>query len=181
MSLESWATLDEEIPFENRWVRVRLQRVRLPNGREYEYSRVDRPKQGVGVLLFDEESRLLLEREYRHAVQEVIWQVPGGLMDESEPPLVSVQRELLEETGYEAEEWSDLGYFYDNPGLGNACSRLFLARQPRRVAEPEPDHAEWVELHWVTLDWLREAVRQGDIVDRVVLGGIAMLWARDLI
>ncbi len=178
MPLEPWRTLDETVPFENRWVRVRLQNVRLPDAREYQYTVVDRPAQGVGILLFDEAGRLLLEREYRHAVGQIVWQLPGGLMDETEPPLVSAQRELREETGYEAAEWSDLGEFYDNPGLGNAASRLFLARQPRLAHETDPDQAEWVELHWVTLEWLREAVRAGEIVDRVVLGGIALLWAR---
>jgi ADP-ribose pyrophosphatase len=176
--LEPWRTLDETIPFENRWVRVRLQQVRLPDGREYEYSRVDRPQQGVGIFLLDDGNRLLLEREYRHAVGQVVWQLPGGLIDEDEPPLRSAQRELREETGYEAETWVELSHFYDNPGLGNASSLLFLARGPRRVAPPAPDHAEWVELQWVTLSWLRESIRKGDIVDRVVLAAIAMLWAR---
>src|SRR5688572_12208026 len=102
MSLEPWEVLDEEAAFENRWVRVRLQSVRLPGDRVYEYTLVDRPAQGVGVFLVDEQERLLLEREYRHGVAEVVWQVPGGLVDESEPALASIQRELREETGYEA-------------------------------------------------------------------------------
>jgi ADP-ribose pyrophosphatase len=181
MSFEPWIVLSEEVPFENRWVEVRLQRVRLPNGQEYEYSVVNRPAQGVGVFLFDEENRLLLEQEYRHAVGQVVWQVPGGLMDESERPLISAQRELREETGYEASDWLDLGEFYDNPGLGNASSRLFLARHPQKVAAPSWDEAEALEIHWVTLEWLREAVSKGEIVDRVILSGLGMLWARGVI
>lgn len=178
---EPWELLSEEIPFENRWVRVRLQRVRLPNGREYDYSVVDRPAQGVGVLLMDEAGNFLMEREYRHAIGQTVWQLPGGLMDESEPPVVSAQRELREETGYEADEWLDLGLFYDNPGLGNASSRLFLARQPHHRANPDWDEAEAVEMHWVSQAWLRQAVAEGQIVDRVVLAGLAFLWSRNLL
>ncbi|MBA3531725.1 MAG: NUDIX hydrolase [Ardenticatenales bacterium] len=178
MPFEPWTVLSEEQHYENRWVRVRAQRVRLPNGVEYDYTLVDRPAQGVAVMLFDNEERLLLEQEYRHAVQQVVWQVPGGLINESEPPLVSAKRELLEESGYEADEWLEIGSFYDNPGLGNASSLLFLARLPRRVSESAWDEAEAVELHWVTLSWLREAVQRGEIVDRVVLSGLGMLWAR---
>ncbi|MGB0388782.1 MAG: NUDIX hydrolase [Ardenticatenaceae bacterium] len=181
MTFEPWSVLSEEIPFENRWIQVRIEQLRLPDGREYSYSIVDRPKQGVAVFLFDEEGRLLLEREYRHPVAQVVWQVPGGLIDESEMPLVSAQRELREETGYEAQKWLDLGEFYDNPGLGNASSRLFLAHHPRKVAEPSWDEAEEIETHWVTQTWLREAITRGEIVDRVVLAGIGMLWARGLL
>ena len=181
MLFKPWTVLSEEIPFENRWVQVRLQRVRLPDGREYEYSMVDRPKQGVAVFLFDDAGRLLMEREYRHAVGQVVWQVPGGLMDESEAPVVSAQRELREETGYDADEWLDLGEFYDNPALGNASSRLFLARHPRKVADASWDEAEEIETEWVTQTWLREAVMRGEIVDRVVLAGIGMLWSRGLL
>lgn len=181
MEVTPWETLDEEVPFENRWVRVRLQRVRLPDGREYEYSIVDRPAQGVGILLVDDEGKLLLEREYRHAIGQVVWQLPGGLIDEREPPLASAQRELREESGYEAAEWLELGEFYDNPALGNASSLLYLARRPHRAGEPAWDEAEALELQWVSQGWLREAVRDGKIVDRVVLAALAMLWARGLL
>lgn len=175
--LGAWEILHEEIPYENRWVRVRLQQLRLPSGHDYDYTLVDRPAQGVAVLLFDGAGRLLLEREYRHGVGQVIWQLPGGLVDPEESPLASIQRELLEESGYEGQRWQSLGSFYDNPALGNAATLLFMAQQARRVAEPQWDEAEALELHWVTMAWLREAVRRGEIVDRVILSGLALLWA----
>jgi ADP-ribose pyrophosphatase len=177
--LEPWETLDEKIAFENRWVQVRLQTVRLPTGQEYEYTIVDRPEQGVAVFLFDADRRLLVEREYRHAINQIVWQIPGGLIDGDEPPLQSVMRELREETGYEGTEWVELGEFYDNPGLGNARSILFAARlAPQNVVEPQWDEGEQIEMEWVTLDWLREAIQRGEIVERVILSGLGMLWAR---
>jgi ADP-ribose pyrophosphatase len=181
MIAESWLVLNEETLFENPWVQVRQQRVRLPEGTEYDYTIVDRPKQGVGVLLFDGEGRLLLEREYRHAIGQVVWQIPGGLLDDTHSPLENMQRELREETGYEAAEWEELDEFYDNPALGNASSRLFLAHRPQQTANLHWDEAESVECHWVTLEWLREAIQRGEIIDRVVLAGVAMLWARGII
>ncbi len=179
--LQDWEHLSEEIAFENRWVQVRLQKVQLPNGKAYEYTIVDRPKQGVAVLLFDNDNRLLLEREYRHALNQVVWQLPGGLMDEDEPALESAKRELREETGYEADEWSELNEFYDNPGLGNASSKVFYARQPRLTHDTDWDDAEVVEMEWVTVEWLKSAIVQGQMVDRVVLSGVAMLWARGVL
>jgi len=181
MSFEPWTVLGETIPFKNRWVQVRLQQVRLPNGQQYEYSIVDRHSQGAAVFLVDEQGRFLLEQEYRHPVKQVVWQLPGGLIDESEPALVAAQRELREETGYEADEWLSLGEFYDNPGLGNASTHLFLARSPRLVGSPSWDEAEEIESNWVTQTWLREAIAQNKIVDRVVLAGVGILCSRGLL
>jgi ADP-ribose pyrophosphatase len=174
---EPWTLLDEEVAFENRWVRVRLQRLRLPGGNEYDYTVVDRPAQGVAVVLLDSAGSILMEREYRHGIGQFVWQIPGGLVDEAESALASVQRELREETGYEAREWIELGEFYDNPAIGNASTRLFLAREPLRMQEPSWDVAEVVELRWVSLQWLRAAVTRGEIVDRVVLSALGILWA----
>ena len=176
MTLAKWRTLHDRIAYENQWVQVRVQAVELTDGERYSYTVVDRPAQGVATFLFDEDGRLLIEQEYRHAIGEVVWQLPGGLIDEGETPLESAQRELREETGYEAADWQPLGGFYDNPALGNAHSTLFVARHPRRAARAR-DAAEWVTTQWVTMDWLREAIRAGQIVDRVILSGVAMLWA----
>jgi 8-oxo-dGTP pyrophosphatase MutT (NUDIX family) len=177
--LGPWETIGEKVAFENRWVKVRLQQVRLPNGKEYEYTIVDRPEQGVAVFLFDAQRRLLMEREYRHALGQVVWQIPGGLIDEDEPPLESAIRELREETGYAGREWVELGEFYDNPGLGNARSILFMAQvTPTDATTTEWDDAEAIEMEWVTMEWLREAIQRGEIIERVVLSGLGMLWAR---
>ena len=177
--LGHWETIDEKVAFENRWVQVRLQTVLLPSGQEYEYTVVDRLEQGVAVFLFNADRRLLMEREYRHAINQVVWQIPGGLIDGDETPLQSAIRELREETGYVATEWVKLGEFYDNPGLGNARSILFMAQvSPSDTLMTEWDDAEAIEMEWVTLEWLREAIQRGEIVERVVLSGLGMLWAR---
>lgn len=171
-----WQVVREEHLYSNPWVELRLQTLRLPDGRHYEYTRVDRPRQGVGIFLIDAQGQLLLQREFRPPLDAVVWQVPGGLMDLDEPPLRSAQRELREESGYRAGRWQRLGTVYDNPGLGNACSTLFAAFDPHHAGEATPDDHEVVESHWVTPTWLRQAVRQGEIVDRVVLSGLAFLW-----
>lgn len=175
--LPTWQTLATTTAFANRWLTVLLDRVRLPDGREYEYTRIHRDAQGVGVVALDAEGRLLLEQEYRHAVGAVIWQLPGGLYDPDEPPLAAAQRELREETGYEAASWSPLGDFHDNPALTNAINRLYLARDLRLVAPPAPDHAEFVTTAWHDRAWLRAAIQRGEITDRTVLCALALLWA----
>ncbi|HYN87472.1 MAG TPA: NUDIX hydrolase [Ardenticatenaceae bacterium] len=180
--ISRWETLATIVAFQNKWLTVLLDRVRLPgSGQDYEYTRIRRETQGVGVIVLDDQGRVLLEREYRHAVGEVIWQLPGGLYGPDEEPLLAAQRELREETGVEADEWIELGSFYDNPALSNASNTLYLARQVRSVGTPSPDHAEFVTIEWRDLAWLREAVRRGEIMDRVILCAVALLWTWDVV
>lgn len=174
-----WKTLATTVAFKNKWLTVLLDRVQLPeSGHEYEYTRIRRDRQGVGIVALDESGRLLLEREYRHAVEAVIWQLPGGLYGPEEDPLIAAQRELLEETGLEADEWIELGRFHDNPALTNAINTLYLARAVRQAREAAPDHAEFVTVEWRDLAWVQAALRRGEITDRTVLCALALLWAR---
>ena len=97
--------------------------VALPDGRRYEYTRLQPAGVGVGVIGFNAAGEVLLEREYRHGVGEVIWQIPGGLADEGEDLQAAGLRELLEETGcrphvVSPETVQYLGAVWDNPALG---------------------------------------------------------------
>ncbi|HBY99458.1 MAG TPA: hypothetical protein DEP84_36890 [Chloroflexi bacterium] len=175
--LSKWQTLSTVVAFRNKWLTVLLDQVRLPGGKVYEYTRIHRDSQGVGVAVLDERGRILLEREYRHAVGEVIWQLPGGLYGPDEEPLAAAQRELREETGLDAEEWSELGRFHDNPALTNAVNTLYLARKVRQAQVAAPDHAEFVTAEWCDLAWVQSAARRGEITDRTVLCALAFLWA----
>ena len=172
-----WDVLREDVVYEDRWVKVVLAHVRLPNGRRYVYTTLWRVP-GAAVVALNERGEILLVQEYRHPLGDVIYQLPGGLVDEGETPLETARRELREETGYEAEHWEPLGVVQDNPGLIDGATTLFLARDVRRAGEPQ---REWTEFHavgWYTLDWLRDQVRGGHIHDRVVLAALAFLWAR---
>ncbi len=89
-------------------------------------------------------------------------------------------RELLEETGYappvvNADTVTYLGAVWDNPGFGVAISHLYRVRELEPAAITNHDHGEFVACHWVTPAWLKEAVRSGEIKDRVVVAAVAYL------
>ena len=67
--------------------------------------------------------RVLLERQYRHAANSYLWEIPAGRIDPGEKPLPAAKRELLEETGYTAEHWRRIFYFYASPVLSNLAIR----------------------------------------------------------
>ncbi|MCC6458672.1 MAG: NUDIX hydrolase [Caldilineaceae bacterium] len=177
---QPWQTVDTRTAFSNRWTRVLLDDVVLPDGRRYEYTRLEPGGIGVAVIGFNAQGEVLLEREYRHGVGQVIWQLPGGWAARDEELQTAGLRELLEETGYapqviDAEHVRYLGVVWDNPGFGPAQSHVYAAWGLTEVQATRRDPAEFVTLHWQPVRWLREAVRSGEIQDRVVVAAVALL------
>ena len=176
----AWKTLATQPAFQNRWIGVVVDEVELPDGRRYEYTRVEPAGVGVAVVGFNAAGEILLEREYRHGVSAVVWQLPGGLAAPGEPLQAAGLRELREETGY-APTGVDpasivyLGAVWDNPGLGTATSHLYRVRGLQPAAPNHQDPGEFVSCVWVSPEWLKEAVRSGLIQDRVVVCAVAYL------
>ena len=108
-------TVDSREVFKGRIIRVRLDTVRLPNGKESTREVVEHPG-GVGILAIDGEGRVLLVRQYRYALGQVLTEIPAGKREPGEPPFVTAQRELQEEVGAVAGKWTDLGTLIASPG-----------------------------------------------------------------
>ncbi|MEZ4735905.1 MAG: NUDIX hydrolase [Caldilineaceae bacterium] len=179
-----WQTLSTEIAFRNRWVAVALDQVQLPTGQSYLYTRLEPVGIGVGVIGFNDAGEVLLEREYRHGVNQVIWQLPGGLAAPNEDLMAGALRELLEETGYAPAAVTNvryLGFVWDNPAVGPMSSHSYAAWNLVLTDQPRRDPAEFVTLHWVSVTWLKEAVRSGAIQDRVVVAAVSYLLLNQLI
>ena len=132
---------------------------------------------GSVVVLAVEEGRsgrrVLLERQYRHAAQQHLWELPAGRIDRGENALAAAKRELREETGYRASRWKHALRFYASPGFVAEAMSIYLARGLREgTAEPEAD-----EVIYHRLVPLAEAVRMvmsGRIHDAKTICGV--LW-----
>lgn len=183
---EPWTSNATTAAFQNRWITVTLDQVALPTGRQYEYTLVNVNGIGVAVVGFNQAGEILLEREYRHGVEKVIWQLPGGLANVAEDLVGAGLRELLEETGHAPAQLSSetvryLGMVWDNPGLGAMQSHVVVAWNLVETAHPRRDPAEFVTLHWRSVDWIKAAIRSGEIQDRVVLAALAYLTVNNLL
>ncbi|MEI2688526.1 MAG: NUDIX hydrolase [Anaerolineae bacterium] len=174
--IEPWQPIETRDGFRNRWLHVTLDTVRLPNDRSYEYTTIRRDKPGVAVAVIDAQDRLLLEREYRLPVDEVIYQLPGGLADVDEDLVDSMRRELREETGILAGHLRHLGCFWNNPASSNGQCHIFLCRDFQAGLPTDHDAAEFLSWEWRDLSWVKTAVADGRIRDRVVLCALAYLW-----
>ena len=87
----------------------------------------------------------------------------GGYLERGEEPLKAVQRELLEETGYTADDWTELGSFVVDANRHVGVGTFFLARNARRIAEPDHDDLEEFEVRWVSVNEIREALFDGKV------------------
>ena len=141
------------------------------DGRTEEREVVDHAD-SVAVVCLDERSRVLLVRQYRHPVGDMLWELPAGLLDSpGEDPLDAARRELAEETGVRAGHWERLLRMHPSPGMTGERVHIFLARDlTQGDAEPEPD--EDLRPAWVPLDEAVERVRTGAITNGLAVAGL---------
>src|SRR5262245_26663050 len=117
--------------------------------------------------------RILLERQYRHAAGEYLWELPAGRKDAHESPLAGAKRELLEETGFTARSWKRILHFYVSPGFLDETMTVFLARGLRPgTAQPEAD--ERIAMRFFPLSAALKMISQGRIRDVKTISSV--LW-----
>ncbi|MDP9007988.1 MAG: NUDIX hydrolase [Pseudomonadota bacterium] len=133
-----------------RVIQVSTERLRYSNGREYDIDFVRHPG-AAAVVAIDSNQRVCVVRQYRHGVQDFLWEIPAGKLDAGEPPEVCALRELREETGVEAKIWTSLGLYIPAPGIFTEVIHLYLARD-LNIGPASPDADEELELKWLPLE-----------------------------
>lgn len=131
----------------------------------------------VAVVPVDDDGNVVLIEQYRHAVGEMLWEVPAGLLDVAgEHPLQAARRELAEEVGLAADRWHTLVDLVSAPGFCNERVRVFLARGLSPVDRPEGftlEHEEAsVEVHRVPIADAVAAVHGGQVVNSLAVGAL---------
>jgi ADP-ribose pyrophosphatase len=130
----------------------------------------------VVVLAVDDSTsvpRILFERQYRHAAQDYLWELPAGRIDPGEEELKAAKRELIEETGYRAEHWRRIFRFYASPGFMAETMAVYLATGLRR-GEAEPEEDEVIQIRMVPLPTAVKMVLKGTIRDAKTISSV--LW-----
>lgn len=160
---------------------VTSDRVKEPTGVVAQRDVIRHPG-SVVILAVDDsggESLVLLERQYRYAAQDYLWELPAGSLDPREKPLTGAKRELLEETGYRARKWKRALFFYPSPGFLSETMTVFLARE-LTLGKPQPEADEVLECKMIRLSRALAMIQSGTIRDGKTIAGVLWLdeWLR---
>lgn len=153
-----------------------IEGVSLPNGEKIQLEVVRHPG-GAAIVAVDEQTRVCMIRQYRHAAGGWLWELPAGKLDPGEAVETTAKRELAEEAGLSANHWHSLGAIYTSPGFCDEVIHLFLAMGLGSVPIQHEVH-EAIEVHWWTREQVQHAMGKGEIRDaKTVIGLFRWLYA----
>jgi ADP-ribose pyrophosphatase len=131
----------------------------------------------MGVDDTSSDPRVLLARQYRYAADRYLWEFPAGRIDEGESALAGAKRELLEETGYTAQQWQRALFFYVSPGFLDETMALYLALG-LKPGKAKPEEDEEISKRFFPLAQAVGMVMSGKIMDAKTIAGILWLQQR---
>jgi ADP-ribose pyrophosphatase len=159
-----WKTLSSEYISKHKYFTARKDKCITPEGKIIEeYFVVELPKTAC-ALAITEDGQALMVKQYRHPVEEVLLELPGGFIDENELAEVAMARELMEETGYEFSSIEQVGIAAANPGVLNNYTAFFLATGGKKKGVQQLDHNEDIEVVTIPLAELKRLFLENKIV-----------------
>ena len=180
--VETAKLLSSEVVYEGPLFRVRHDKLIEPGGKPSERD-VIRHNGSVVILAIDKSKSkkdpwIVIERQYRHAANQFLWELPAGKLEAGEEPLAGAQRELEEETGYRAKKWRPLVEYYASPGFLGESMKVFLA-EGLIPGEAHPEEDEDIELRLVKLTDVLKMIEKGAVLDGKTLTSV-LLYARQI-
>ncbi len=161
----TWKTIDSHYLLKDTWATIRVDTCTKPDGVVVTPYYVYEFPNWVTALAFTKDGRIILERQYRHALGETIVEIPGGCVDTSDKDFeAAIARELLEETGYQFSRFEYLGKTSCNPSTNTNLMHMFIAYDGELVQEQHLDLGEDLEILFVTLEELLDLLEKGAFV-----------------
>jgi len=179
--VKPWKVLHSKTLLSRRWLELSEQHVALPNGHAIEQFPVIRAPDWASTLCVTEDGRVLLVRQYRHGIGGTSLELPAGVIEAGESPLQAAQRELREETGFEADQWLALSSVATEPARHTTRAHFFCALGGRRVQAPALDDSEELELVELDKQELLGLIERGEIQHGVHVGAILLAQRRGFI
>jgi ADP-ribose pyrophosphatase len=178
--VERAQVLSSEVVYTGPLFRVLHDKIIEPDGRKNERD-VIRHNGSVVILAIDTSKSkknpwVVMERQYRHAANQYLWELPAGKLEAGEEALAGAQREFEEETGYHAKKWKPLVEYYASPGFLGESMQVFLA-EGLQAGQAHPEADEAIELRLVKLSDVLKMIEKGAIKDGKTLTSV-LLYAR---
>ncbi len=164
--------LSRKTIYESPWIRLHVDRVLYPAGRiAEEHHFLDFPHQGVAAVITNERDEVLLIESYRYLHDLVDWEIPaGGFVPSEESPETAARREVLEETGYEAEGLKPVYTYYPIIGISNCTFHILRGTASRKTAEFDANEVR--QTRWFTRAEIKTLLAERRVVDGFALAGL---------
>ncbi|HVN87622.1 MAG TPA: NUDIX hydrolase [Candidatus Binatia bacterium] len=161
--------------FRSKWFALRQDELTLPNGEDITYTLIEHSGYAMVVPVLAD-GRVVMERIFRHTLQQTLLECPSGGLD-GEAPEIAARRELEEETGYRAGTLAPLGSYYGSSGISTEQFHIFLATDLRSDGVVQREATEQIEIVLIPLAELQQTARRGEMEDGP--SALAILLAAD--
>jgi ADP-ribose pyrophosphatase len=165
-------TVDSQTVHKGKVFNLRLDQVRMPDGKQARFDIIDHPP-AVTLVPVDTDNTILFIRQYRHAIGGEILELPAGVVEAGEPAELCARREIREETGMSASEILNIGEFYQVPGYSTEYMYVYLAKD----LKPDPlpgDEDEYISVERIPVDKAYQMAQNGEIVDAKTLAALLL-------
>ena len=168
-----WKVLSSESIISRPWLNARRDRVQLPNNKIYDEYYVLHYPTWINVIAETVDGRLILERQYRHAIGKVSTEICAGCVEKGESPLEAARRELQEETGYCGGEWTELLCLSPNSSTMDNYCYCYYARGLEKVSGQHLDETEDIRVFLESKEEVLRMLQQGEFKQAMM---VAPLW-----
>lgn len=173
-----WKVLDSTYLHKEAWLTVRKDKCEMPNGNIIPAFYVNEYPDWVNAFALTKEGKVIMVKQYRHGIGTIETELPGGVVEKGETWQEGVQREVMEETGYSFEKIEYLGKICANPSTTNNYMHMFLATGGEKVAEQNLDDSEEVEVLLMSVDEVKQLVKENKIMQSLHVNCIMYALAR---
>ena len=167
--------LSSKLIYEGKILRLHVDTVELPNGKQGLREVADHPG-GVAIVAIDNDGNVLTVRQYRYVFSRVFEEIPAGKLERGEDPRDAALRELKEETGATPKHFADLGPLVVSPGAYGEVLHLYLA-EGLDMGATSPDEDEFLDLVKTPFDDMVRRVLSGELIDAKTVAGVLKVYA----
>jgi 8-oxo-dGTP pyrophosphatase MutT (NUDIX family) len=159
-----WKVLASEYLHKEPWLTIRKDKCELSNGQIVPAFYVQEYPEWVNAFALTNDNKVVMVKQYRHGIKETGIELPGGVAEEGESMEEAVRREIKEETGYEFASYEYLGKICANPSTTNNFMHMFLATDGERVADPQLDDLEELEVVLYSIEEVKNLLKENKIM-----------------
>lgn len=174
MESNPWKIISDDEIYNNNWIKLNHYNVINPNGGEGVYGKVHFKNIAIGVIPIDENNNTWLVGQYRFPLNKYSWEIPEGGCPLNENPLNAAKRELLEETGFVAEDWKQILTLHLSNSVTDEFSIIYIARNLKQF-KAQPEETELLQIKKIKIEETFTMIENNEITDAVSVAALQRL------